>query len=473
MDYVIGIDIGTSGTKVLAVGGDVGLGASVTKTYPCYTPHPNWSEQDPEDWWKAVQEGLDEVVAKVGKENVKGIGLSGQMHGMVAMDSDMQVIRPAILWNDQRNTEQCQEIIDLAGGLDSLIDYTNNTMLPGFTGGKILWLKENEPDNYNKVKVVLNPKDYIAYKLTGAISTDVSDASGTGLLDVQNRAWSTELIEKIGLDISFFPEIKESGEVVGEWEGIPVTAGGGDAVLSTIAMGLSSDKQVAVMLGTSGVVSKHADGFFRNDGAKLQFSRACEAGKYHLMGVTLAAAGSYKWLSENLLLDDFRKLDEIASESPAGANGILYLPYLFGERCPINDADASACFVGIKATAGRGDFARAVLEGVAFSLRQVFDLFQSPEVDTIVLAGGGAKSPLWRQIFADVFGRKVITLDGGAEGSGFGAALVAGAGVGLFESVSAAAANLTVKTETTPDPEAVRIYEDRYQEYLKLYPKLK
>lgn len=484
MKIIIGIDIGTSGVKVLAVDENCRVAGSNVTEYPIYTPNPGWTEQNPDDWWNASAAGLKKLMPELSGYEIAGVGLSGQMHGMVALDGENKVVRPAILWNDQRTEKQCKEIIGAAGGLDSLVSMTNNGMLTGFTAGKILWMKENESENYNRTVKIVNPKDYIAYKLTGNIGTDVSDASGTGLFDVGNGRFSDELISLCGLSRSLFADVHESSDVIGSVtkaaseltgipEGTPVCAGGGDAVLSTVAMGAADGRSAAVMLGTSGVVSAHVPEFTENTGAVVQFSRACIKGMYQVMGVTLSAAGSYKWFCENFSGGDYKGADAEAETSPCGSRGVIFLPYLSGERCPVNDPNARGCFVGLAANTGKGDLARAVLEGVAFSLKQTYDRVSSGgAAERVILAGGGSKSPLWRQIFADVFGLPVVTLDGAGEGSGFGAAIVAGIGCGVFSSASEAAAKLTVKTETRPIPENTAVYRDIYKKYCGLYSRL-
>jgi len=424
---------------------------------------------------------------------VAAIGLSGQMHGMVSLDKNHDVLRPAILWNDQRTARQCEGITEAAGGPGGLLRLTNNAMLTGFTGGKIVWFRENEPALYDRCVKIINPKDYINFLLTGEIATDVSDASGTGLFDVAHGRWSSELLDILGLSENLFAKAyqstqiigaitKESAELTGLPAGLPVVAGGGDAVLSAVGMGLGEAGQLAVTLGTSGVVARHVPAFFENMGAKLQFSRACLPGLFHVMGVTLSAAGSYQWL-ETLLGDPrlasrkerYRALDEAASLSPPGANGALFLPYLSGERCPVNDAQATGCFLGLRGQTSKGDLARAVLEGVAFSLRQAYDLMADATgpAKRLILAGGGAVSPLWRQIVADAFALPVVTLEAGDEGSGFGAAILAGLGAGVWASPADALGQLQVKNETSPADEHVPVYQERYAVYKSIYPAIR
>ncbi|MDR3314205.1 MAG: xylulokinase [Oscillospiraceae bacterium] len=489
----IGLDVGTSSCKALAVDADARLLGSAAAEYPCAAPQPGWSEQDPADWWAGAQTALRQLTDGLDATRIAGVGLSGQMHGMVALGAQQQPLRPAILWNDQRTAAQCEEITRVAGGAEALLRLTNNPMLTGFTGGKILWFRANEPELFAQTQKIINPKDYIRLLLTGGLATDASDASGTGLFDVANGCWSADLLQRLALPESLFAPVLESTAVAGQITpaaahltglpaGVPVVAGGGDAVLSAVGMGLGSETQVAVTLGTSGVVARHCNTFFANDGAKLQFSRACLPGLYHVMGVTLAAAGSYQWheavFGDRRLAtrkERYKALDAEAALSPPGANGVLFLPYLSGERCPVNDPAAKGGFHGLTAQTARGDLNRAVLEGVAFSLRQVYALMATATgaAERLVLAGGGAVSPLWRQIMADVFALPVVTLEAGEEGSGFGAAMVAALGLGYFESPQAAAAKLRVKTETFPRPEFHAVCAQQYERYCALYPALK
>ena len=473
MKYIIGIDIGTSGLKLLVINEDAEIVTKILKDYPISNPQPKWSEQNPVDWWNAAKEGLSELFKTLPLQSVCAIGLSGQMHGMVALDNNYNVIRPAILWNDQRTKKQCDDILRNAGGVDGMVNAINNTMLTGFTAGKILWMKENEPENYKKVKVIFNPKDYIAYKLTGNIATDVSDASGTGLFDVENRVWSKTVIDAAGINGSFLAPVFDSTQSVGTYKDIPVYIGGGDAVISAAFLGNTAKKQVSVTVGTSGVVSIHKQNFYKNKNGLVQFSCACIPDTYHIMGVTLAAAGSYKWFCEQFYAGDYKKADEDAEKSTVGANGVMFLPYLSGERCPVNDEKATGCFIGLKTTTTNGDLARAVLEGVAFSLKEVFDLLDDETFSQIVISGGGSKSPLWKQIFADVFTLPVVTLESISEGSGFGAALVAGIGEGIFNNPKELSEKLKVNNKINPQKDDSEKYKSIFNKYKKLYISLK
>jgi xylulokinase len=496
---VLGLDIGTSGCKILVLSDTGEILQSVVEEYPCFTPHEGWSEQNPEDWWNGVQAGLKKIIPMLGGKTISAVGFSGQMHGMVALDEHLQVIRRAILWNDQRTGKQCDEITEIAGGMDGLLSVTNNRMLTGYTGGKILWMKENEPENYSKTKVIMNPKDYIRFKLSGAIATDVSDASGTGLFNVKERRWAVELIRKIGLNPDIFPNVVESTDAVGyvskeaaSLTGIPegtvVAGGGGDAVISTTGLGLTKPGRIGITLGTSGVVAMELSAFLPNPDGKLQVFCGNAPGSYSAIGVTLSAAGAYQWF-RNALGDyemekakqseksAFRLLDDEAAAVSPCSDGLIFLPYLTGERAPINDPNAKGAFLGLTSRHSKGHFARAVLEGVAFSLKQVYDLMMSGNMDIvsdeIVLAGGGANSPLWRQIFADVFNLPVRTVYGSAEGGSFGAALAAGVTAGIWKNLEETVPLIKQESKTLPISQNVPLYQEQYQKYTQFYGALK
>ena len=498
---LMGIDVGTSGVKVLALSADGQILASAIEAYPLHSPQPGWTQQDPADWWTGTVAAVQQVVTACSGYQIAGIGLSGQMHGMVALDESNAVIREAILWNDQRTESQCRQITEAAGGLQGLLDRTNNQMLTGYTGGKILWLKQNEPENYARTRIVVNPKDYIRFRLTGVLSTDVSDASGFGFYDVKNNGWHKELIEQAGLDLRIFPPVVESSALTGQVTseaaaicglpaGIPVAGGGGDAVISTTGLGLIKPGRVAVTLGTSGVVAMGIPAFMANPEGSLQVFRGNAPGTFTAMGVTLAAAGSYHWFREalgqyeieagkRLGRSSFALLDEAAKETPAGSEGLVFLPYLTGERCPVNDPAARGGFIGLTSNHGKGHFARSVLEGVAYSLRQVYELTISADPELaresgeVVLAGGGAASPLWRQIIADVFNLPVRTVYGSAEGGSFGAALVAGVAVGVWPDLAATVPLIRPDSETLPNPDHRAVYDRQYRKYTRFYDALK
>jgi xylulokinase len=494
---LMGIDVGTSGVKVLLI--DIGgkILSSVVESYPLYTPQAGWTEQEPADWWEATCKATRRVAAECPDCRIRGIGLSGQMHGMVALDAQKQVIRRAILWNDQRTASQCEEIMALAGGLDGLLALTNNRMLTGYTGGKIRWLQQVEPANYARVRLILNPKDYIRLLMTGETLSEVSDASGTGYYDVKNNCWSTELMRLTSIDPALFPQVVESAALAGSItaeaarqmglpEGIPVSAGGGDAVISTTGLGLVQPGKIGVTLGTSGVVAMGLPAFLPNPQGNLQIFRGNAPGTFTAMGVTLAAAGSYHWFrgalgqyeiaeGERTGKSAFRLLDDAAAAVPAGSEGLIFLPYLTGERCPVNDANARGAFLGLTSLHQKGHFARSVMEGVAYSLRQVYELIGGDGGDdaAVVLAGGGAASPLWRQIIADVFGLPVRTVYGSAEGGSFGAALVAGVTCGVFADLLEAVNLVRPESETLPNPANRAVYDKLYGRYVKMYPALR
>lgn len=492
---MIGIDIGTSGCKILVLDGTGKILGSVTEEYPCYTPKAGWSEQDPEDWWNGVVSGLKRIAPLLKNKEAAAIGLSGQMHGMVALDKANHPVRRAILWNDQRTETQCREIVEAVGGLEALLSVTNNRMLTGYTGSKVLWMKEIEPENYEATVRIINPKDYIRFKLTGELVTDVSDASGTGLFCVRERRWALDLIQKIGLEPKLFPEAVEStaisgcltqsaAEITGLPVGTPVGGGGGDAVISTTGLGLAQSGRVGVTVGTSGVVAVNLPCFMKNPNGALQIFCGNEQGSFSAMGVTLAAAGSYQWfrdalgdyeiaMGKQVEKSAFYLLDKKAAAVPPCSEGMVFLPYLSGERAPLNDPSARGAFLGVTSRHQKGHFARAVLEGVAFSLKQVYGLIDCTASSEIVLAGGGAASPLWRQIFADIFNLPVKTVYGSAEGGSFGAALAAGVAAGIWKNLSETAALIQQDSLTLPISENVPVYQEQYEKYVKFYDSLK
>jgi len=498
-EYLIGIDIGTSGCKSILIDGEGKVIGYSLQEYPLLSPRPGWTEQDPADWWKAVQVSVWRLLRKTGISSnaVKCLGLSGQMHGLVALDKDCQVLRPAILWNDQRSMLQCQRIHEIVGGIPRLLELTNNQMLPGYTGGKILWMREQEPKLYKRTRLFLNPKDYIRYVLTGEFATEVSDASGTGLFDVRQRRWCDQLLTLLNIPIKRLPRCFESPEITGRITktasevtglpvGLPVVGGGGDAVIQTTGMGLVKPGILGITIGTAGIVAMGLDRFHPNTDGRLQIFCNNSPGTWHVMGVTLAAGGSYRWFRDALCEVEKEKarqmgqevyqiMEEIASAAPAGSRGLIFLPYLIGERCPYSDPAARGGFIGLSLQHGRPEITRAILEGVVFSLRDVFELINTMEssVKEIRTSGGGSLSSLWRQIQADVFQCPVITVSGSREGGAYGAALVAGIGVGIWKSVNEAVKVLKIETETIPDPRNKQVYEKLYGVYHGLYKTLK
>lgn len=496
--FVMGIDIGTSGCKTLLIDDQGKVVARETEEYPLSTPKPGWSEQNPEDWWQGVKVTVQRLLKNADEVNdIKAIGLSGQMHGLVALDRDGTVLRPSILWNDQRTGKQCQEIHDKSGGVEGLLRLTNNRMLPGYTGGKILWVREHEPHVYEKMRMILNPKDYIRLRLTGEYATEVSDASGTGLFNVREREWAYRLLELLDIPKNWLPPCYESPEVSGQVTksvatelglppGLPVAGGGGDAVVQTTGTGLVEPGILGTTIGTAGNVTMALDRYYDNPGGKLQVFCNNMPNKWHTMGVTLAAGGSLRWFRDALGgvekevsrwtgEDAYQIFGREASRSEPGSEGLLFLPYLIGERCPHADPQARGAFVGLTLRHDRCHILRSVFEGVIFSLRDVAELIREMGIATtqIRTSGGGALSDLWRQIHADVFNSEVLTVSGSAEGGAYGAALVAGAGVEVWPSVEEATRILNVETKTPPIPQHTEIYDRLFPVYRGLYDALK
>jgi xylulokinase len=500
--YVLGIDVGTSGCKSIIVDEAGNVVGSETSPLDIISEKQGYSEQDPMSWWNAAKLSISKLSEKHSAvfKDIKAIGLSAQMHGLVALDKDKKVIRRAILWNDQRTVKQCEAVYKLAGGEENLLNFTNNKMLPGYTGGKILWLKEYEPENYSKAQYFINPKDYIRLCLTGDIATDVSDASGTGLFDVKNKVWSSELLRLLDIPEDKLPKVYESSDITGHLtrssasalglpSGIPVSGGGGDAVIQTTGTGVIDSSKIMTTIGTAGVVASGIDEFKKNEGGLVQFFSNNMADTWHIMGVTLSAGASYKWFAE-MLGSSFKEtacnkgsgniyeyLNTLAADSIPGSRNLIYLPYLNGERCPYTDPSARACFIGFTLRHGLGDMARSILEGVIFSLRDVYELIKGMNgnqgVDEIRTSGGGALSPLWRQIHSDIFQIPVTTVSGAAEGGAYGAALVAGVSVGIWKDIYEAVSNIKIITRTEPNPENRNIYNDLYGIYSQLYKDLK
>ena len=499
MSIFLGIDIGTSGTKTLAIDAKGKILADATAEYPLHTPKPLWSEQDPEDWWQAVVTTVRAVMekGKLKPADVKGIGLSGQMHGSVFLDKSNKVIRRAILWNDQRTGAECEEIEERAGGRKKLIKMVANPALTGFTAPKILWLRNKEPKNFAKLAKVLLPKDEIRRRLTGEYATEVSDASGMLLLDVANRKWSKPLLSKLELDEGLFGKVYESEEVTGtltkeaaELLGLTteckVVGGAGDCAAGAVGNGIVESGSLSTSIGTSGVMFVHSDEVKIDPEGRVHTFCHAVRGKWHMMGVTLSAGGSLQWFRNQLGadykaeaakqgIDSYELLNKDARATPEGAGGLFFLPYLSGERTPHADPDARGCFIGLNLTHTRGHMARSVMEGVTYSLRDALEIFTELKVPVkqIRASGGGSRSPLWRQIQADVFGRKVVTLNA-EEGPGYGVALLAAVGCGAFKTIQEACkATISVKEETAPNKAAAKLYDAAFPIYQHLYRSLK
>lgn len=499
MSVTLGIDIGTSGTKTVAIDEKGTILGSASAEYPCSHPHPGWSEQDPELWWDATKKTLQELLGagKFKPADVAGIGLSGQMHGSVLLDSAGAVIRPALLWNDQRTAAECREIEERAGGREALVRMVANPALTGFTAPKLLWVRKHEPEHWDRVHQVLLPKDYVRYRLTGTFATEVSDASGTLMLDVAKRRWSHELLGRLDIDPGLLPACYESPEVSGKVseigskatgvpEGTPVVGGGGDQPAGAVGNGIVRQGVVSATMGTSGVVFAHADELGFDPMGRLQ--RGCHAvpGAWHVMGVVLSAGGSFQWFRNELGkaevalanqqgIDPYHLLTGEAALAGPGAEGLFFLPYLTGERTPHFDPDAKGGWIGLTVRHGRPHMIRALLEGVTFAMRDSLELIREMGVDInqIRISGGGARNALWRQIQADIYGGDVHTLNS-SEGPAFGGALLAQVGTGGFSSVPEAC-DATIRTVESKvvDREVKEFYDHAYALYGKLYHNLR
>ncbi len=485
---LLGIDIGTSGCKALVLKLDGTPIASATATYPLDRPRPGWTEQDPALWVEGARKAVAEALAAAGPLEILCIGLSGQMHGLVALDAGHKVLRPAILWNDQRNGAQCATITERAGGLEALLGATNNRMLIGYTGGKILWMRQNEPELFARMTCFLNPKDYLRLVLSGEVATEVSDASGTGLFDTRRRIWARELTERIGLDPALLPPCFDSSTIsarvsatgaglFGLPEGTPIAGGGGDSVIQTIGSGVIAPGELQTTIGTAGILAAALDAPVDNPDGRLQVFCNVAPDKWHCMGVSLNAGGAMSWLRDTLWADgapDYERIVAEAAASPAGARGLLILPYLYGERCPHPDPAARAAFVGLTARHGRADMIRSVMEGVAFAFADMHRLIEPLGIPArlVKASGGGARAPLWRQMQADLFGCDVVTTQGAAEGAAYGAALVAGLGVGVWPDADKAAAACRPLTREHPDGPTGERMQAMLELYRGLYPAL-
>ncbi len=476
----IGIDLGTSAVKLLLMDSEGKIVNIVSREYPLYFPHPGWSEQRPEDWYAQTMEGIRELLRDVDKSRVAGIGLGGQMHGLVILDKDDNVIRPAILWNDGRTAEETEYLNNVIGR-EKLSEYTANIAFAGFTAPKLLWVRKNEPENFARIAKIMLPKDYIAYKLTGVHCTDVSDASGMLLFDVKNRRWSREMCEICGVSISQLAKCYESYEAVGtvlpqaaEELGIPVTckvaAGAGDNAAAAVGTGTVGDNRCNISLGTSGTIFISSKKF-GVDKFNALHSFAHADGSYHLMGCMLSAASCNKWWMDGIL-----GTKDYAGEQEAiqrlGENHVYYLPYLMGERSPHNNPNARAAFIGMTMDTTRADMTQAVLEGVAFGLRDSLEVARSLGIalERTKICGGGARSPLWRKIIANVLNLKVDVIES-EEGPAMGGAMLAAVACGEYGSVEEIADRMVKVTDTVePDPVLAEKYEGRYARFKEIYP---
>lgn len=481
--YYIGIDLGTSAVKLLLMDGNGKVCNIVSKEYPIYFPQPGWSEQKPEDWYDQTMIGLKELIKDVDKSQVAGISFGGQMHGLVILDENDEVIRPALLWNDGRTKEECDYLNEVIGK-ETLSKYTANISFTGFTAPKILWVKNKEPKNFAKIKKIMLPKDYIAYKLSGVHCTDVSDASGMLIFDVKNRCWSKEMIDICGIKEEQLARVYESYEVVGNVTDeiakeleipntVKVVAGAGDNAAAAIGTGTVGDGRCNISLGTSGTIFISSKKFgVDSNNALHSFDHA--DGNYHLMGCMLSAASCNKWWNEEILgTKDYAKEQENINN--LGENNVYFLPYLMGERSPHNNPNARGTFIGMSMDTSRSDMTQAVLEGVAFALRDSLEVAKSLgiNIQRTKICGGGAKSPLWKKIIANVLNLKVDMIES-EEGPALGGAILAAVACKEFESIEDAVSKLVKVIETIePDEELVEKYEEKYNKFKQIYPTIK
>jgi xylulokinase len=497
--HVLGVDVGTGGTRAVVVGERGQILASATEEHqPFASPEIGWAEQHPEDWWRAcsiaVQKALADAALRA--DQIGCVGFSGQMHGAVMLDANDAVVRPALIWCDVRTEKQCRDLTEKIGA-DALIRLTCNPALPNFTLTKFLWVRENEPENWKRVRSVMLPKDYVRFRLTGSKATDMADASGTLMLDVAHRRWSDEVLQAAEIEKSLLPQLFESPEICGKISasgaaatglqpGTPVVAGAGDQAAGAVGMGIAVPGAVSATIGTSGVVFAATDCPALDPKGRLHTFCHAVPGRWHVMGVTQAAGLSLRWFRDRFGAggnnadgnkkedgrDPYDRLTGEAAAVQAGSEGLLWAPYLMGERTPHLDPNARAALIGLTASHTRGHVVRAILEGVAFSLRDSFTLFaeMGVPVRNIRLGGGGARSALWRQIQADVYGHEVEILEA-EEGAAYGAAILAGVGAGLWSSVDAACDQIVkVALRVTPQPAVVERMNTSYAAYRRMYP---
>jgi xylulokinase len=484
---LLGVDVGTGGTRAVLIDRSGRVLASFASEHaPIRSEHIGWAEQEPEDWWRAAREAIAGAMAasELTGSEIEAVGLTGQMHGCVMLDVEGKVLRPALIWCDQRTQPQCDWLTEKIG-FERLIELTCNPALPNFTLTKLLWVREHQPEIFAKIAHVLCPKDYVRYRLTGEFAMDMQEASGTLLLDVANRQWSAEVAEAAGIPMAWLPRLFEGPEIcahistagagaTGLAAGTPVAAGAGDQGAGAVGMGILAPGSVSATIGTSGVVFAATDSPIKDRLGRLHTFCHAAPGRWHVMGVTNGAGLSLRYFRDTFAPgSSYEKLSALAEEVPAGSDGLMWVPYLFGERTPHLDPEARAAFVGITASHTRGHFVRAILEGVAFSLRDTLTLFRELQVPVkaIRLGGGGARGPLWRKIQADVYGQPVELLEA-EEGGAFGAALLAGAGIGVWASVEAACA-ATVRVAETIAPRNAGVMDEAYRKYRRIYPALR
>ena len=491
----IGIDVGTSSVKALLVDESGVVIKKATPEYDFSTPKSLWAEANPSDWWEATQNAIKTLLVNMDSSQIGGIGLTGQMHGMIVLDEGGNVLRPCIMWNDQRSHVECNEITNRIGR-EKILEITGNPVLPGFTAPKILWTQKNEPEVFSAIKKILLPKDYIRFKLTGEFFSDVSDASGTSLLDIKKRSWAKEIFQAMEWPLSWMPEVTESTEasskiseeaaqLTGLQAGTLVVAGGGDCAAQAVGSGIVEEGKISVTLGTSGVVFSQSDSYKVEPNGKLHAFCHAVPGKWHLMGVMLSAAGSFQWYKNEFGQDEQRIEDEGgpnayelltdgASEIKAGSEGLFFLPYLSGERTPHPDPYAKGCFIGMSLRHTKKHLTRSVLEGVSYGLNDSLSLMKGLGINPneTILTGGGAQSVLWKQMLADIFSTE-CSLVNAVEGAAYGAAVLASVGVGRYSSVPEACNSWIQKTESIkPGPEQ-DIYRKYYPVFQSLYPSLK
>lgn len=486
MKYLIGVDIGTSGTKSVLFDTDGNVIASALEEYPMYQPQNGWAEQDPKDWWNAVCKTLKEITESAKDGEICGIGLSGQMHGLVMLDGNGDVIRNSIIWCDGRTTEECKEIEEIIGH-DRLIEITANPALEGFTASKIMWVKKHEPENYKKCRHILLPKDYIRYMLTGEFATEVSDASGMQLMDIKNRSWSAEVCKKLDIDMSLLAKMYESPDVTGYvtetaavltgvGTGVPVVGGAGDNAAAAIGTGVCADGKSFMTIGTSGVVFAHMENPVIDKKGRVHTFCCAVPGAWHVMGVTQAAGLSLNWFKNNIAQEfTYKELDELAENIPIGADKLIYMPYLMGERTPVLDTDARGVFLGLSAMHTKAHLTRAVMEGVSYSMRDCLEVLKEMGVETshMAICGGGAKSKFWRSMIADTVNIPVRVMES-SEGPALGVAILAGCGAGIYKSVADGCERVVrAKSVTNPNKENIDKYTKYYNVYKSVYPQLK
>ena len=498
MRYLLGLDIGTSGTKTALFDENGNTIKTATYGYELFQPKVGWAEQNPEDWWKACVEGIKDVIKNSGVScnDIKGIGLSGQMHGLVLVDENNQVIRNSIIWCDQRTEKECEYITEKIGR-ERLISITGNPAMTGFTLSKLLWVRNNEPENYKKIKKILLPKDYIRFRLTNVFATEVSDASVMQMLDINYRDWSTELLNELEIDKNILAPVyesvvvsghvtKETAEITGLAEGTAVVGGAGDQAAGAIGNGIVSEGIISTVIGSSGVVFASTDTPRFDKGGRVHTLCHAVPGKWHVMGVTQGAGLSFKWFKETFCqkeiedckenkLNIYDVLTAKAAQSKPGANGVIYLPYLMGERTPHLDPNVKGGFLGVSLINNHDDFIRSILEGVSFSLKNCLDIIEDMNVNIhdIRVSGGGAESEVWRQILSDIFGYSLTTVKA-SEGPALGVAILAAVGTGIYPSVEDAC-NKIIKGQdkVTPNKDTHEEYMKVYKVYNSLYPKIK